>query len=67
MLLKFNVSGNWMFIFFVLGFMMFSVMKMSFIAIAIAAAAIAYLYYRIEQREEPVLAQAANFNDDEEL
>lgn len=42
-------------------------MKMSFIAIAIAAAAIAYLYYRIEQREEPVLAQAANFNDDEEL
>ena len=67
MLLKFNVSSNWMFIFFVLGFMMFSVMKMSFIAIAIASAAIAYLYYLIEKREEPAFVQTANCNDDEEL
>lgn len=65
MLLKFNVSGNWMFIFFVLGFMMFAVMKMSFISIAIAAAAIAFLYYKIEDRPEPVPASAINFDDEE--
>ena len=65
MLLKFNVSGNWMFIFFVLGFMMFAVMKMSFIAIAIAAAAVAFLYYKIEDRPEPVPASAINFDDEE--
>ncbi len=65
MLLKFNVSGNWMFIFFVLGFMMFAVMKMSFIAIAIAAAAIAFLYYKIEDRPEPAPASAINFDDEE--
>lgn len=67
MLLKFNVQGAWMFIFFVLGFMMFSVMGMSFISIAIAASAIAYLYYRIEAGAAPALSVAAACDDDEEL
>ena len=68
MLLKFNISGNWMFIFFVLGFMMMSVMGMSFIAIGIVAAAIAYFYYLIEKNDQPQVAGvSAAADDDEEL
>lgn len=75
MLLKYNVSGNWMFIFFVLGFMMVAAMQMSFISIAIVAAAIAYFYWRTERaRTAPALQTAAGAasasdddDDDEEL
>lgn len=68
MLLKFNISGNWMFIFFVLGFMMMSVMGMSFIAIGIVAAAIAFFYYLIEKNDQPQVAGvSAAADDDEEL
>lgn len=66
MLLKYNVSGAWMFIFFVLGFMMVSVMKMSFIAIAIVAAAIAFLYFRIENNKMPAFANASGSSDDDD-
>ena len=48
MLLKFNIVGNWMFIFFVLGFMMVCSMGMGFIPIAIFAAALAFLYWKID-------------------
>ena len=67
MLLKFNITGSWMLIFFVLGFMMSSAMGMSFISIAIAAAAIAYLYYRTDRDPQVVMASADDFDDDEEL
>lgn len=66
MLLKFNISGNWMFIFFVLGFMMLSVMGMSFIAIGIVAAAIGFFYYLIEKNGQPQVAGAAVAADDDE-
>ena len=66
MLLKFNISGNWMFIFFVLGFMMLSVMGMSFIAIGIVAAAIGFFYYLIEKNGQPQVAGATVAADDDE-
>lgn len=67
MLLKFNMSNTWMFIFFALGFMMSSAMGMSFISISIAAAAISYLYYRIDLEPRVAVAAANGFDDDEEL
>ena len=69
MLLKFNIVGNWMFIFFVLGFMMVSSMSMGFIPIAIFAAALAFLYWKIDSRPEVSTASAsANvFTDDDEV
>ena len=69
MLLKFNIVGNWMFIFFVLGFMMVSSMSMGFIPIAIFAAALAFLYWKIDSRPEVSTASAnANvFSDDDEV
>ncbi len=57
MLLKYNISNKFMFLFFVLGFMMFSSMKMAFIPISIAGLVIAYLYYKADSR--PAAAAAA--------
>ena len=69
MLLKFNIVGNWMFIFFVLGFMMVSSMGMGFIPIAIFAAALAFLYWKIDSRPEVSTASASIdvFTDDDEV
>lgn len=68
MLLKYNVTGNWMFIFFVLGFMMVASMQMGFIPIAIVALVVAFLYYRTDRR--PTLEMPTGSvpsDDDEEL
>lgn len=67
MLLKYNVTGNWMFIFFVLGFMMVASMKMGFIPIAIVALAVAYLYFRMDQGSGQVSPSLSDSDDDEEL
>lgn len=67
MLLKYNITGSWMFIFFVLGFMMVASMGLDFIPIAIVAAAIAYLYYRFDSRATAEVAGIAGLDDEEEL
>ncbi|WP_058271033.1 PTS sugar transporter subunit IIC [Olsenella massiliensis] len=71
MLLKYNIVGNWMFIFFVLGFMMVSSMQMGFIPIAIFAAALAFLYWKIDSRPETAAESASAgvnvFTDDDDV
>lgn len=67
MLLKYNITGNWMFVFFVLGFMMVASMGMGFIPIAIVAAAIAYLYYRFDSRPMAGATGTVGADDEEEL
>lgn len=53
LLLKYNINNKWMFIFFLLGFMLFSYAKMTFIPIAIIAVVIAYFYYRTDYSNQP--------------
>lgn len=62
LLLKYNVTNKSMFVFFFFGFMLFAYMKISFIATAIFAMVIAYIFYYIDankakgsQREEALI------------
>lgn len=67
MLLKYNITNKWQFAFFVFGFMLFSVMGLSFIAITIFAVVIAYLYFRTENMAEPAVVGDVSAYDEEEL
>ena len=69
MLLKFNITNKWQFAFFVFGFMLFSSMGLSFIAITIFAVVIAYMYFRTSRVSGVPAVEtgvAMQENDDEE-
>lgn len=66
MLLKYNITDKWQFAFFVFGFMLFSVMGLSFIAITIFAVVIAYMYFRTGNTVQMVGASGGQIIDDDE-
>lgn len=69
MLLKFNITDKWQFAFFVFGFMLFSVMGLSFIAITIFAVVIAYMYFQNGNTavQAAMAGGAVSIEDDEEV
>lgn len=66
MLLKYNITDKWQFAFFVFGFMLFSVMGLSFIAITIFAVVIAYMYFRTGNTVQMAGASGGQIIDDDE-
>lgn len=70
MLLKYNITNKWQFAFFVFGFMLFSVMGLSFIAITIFAVVLAYMYFRTDNMAPAAVAAGSGVladDDDEEV
>lgn len=66
MLLKYNITDKWQFAFFVFGFMLFSVMGLSFIAITIFAVVIAYMHFRTGNTVQMAGASGGQIIDDDE-
>ena len=67
LLLKYNITNNFMFVFFVFGFMLFAYAEMSFIPIAIIAMVIAYFYYRTDAIKKEVAEVVPDFDEEDEI